>query len=168
MTWLDTAVMRAIDPSLQIGEKKGDHRQMLLSLLWITPGGKCVLRLTNFAKPIISLPAVSANDRARRYIVFDKCCKRIGVAPRKRNISLFNIRDNTKPEAASISEFLGRNAAFVSVLPFRAAILGGLARPNLNGANYRRLMMNSPPFAPCAAANATFVYFDGIGRADSI
>jgi hypothetical protein len=56
----------------------------------------------------------------------------------------------------------------VSVLPFRAAILGVLARPNLNGAHYHRLMMNSPPLAPRAAANAAFVYFDGMRRADGI
>ena len=54
------------------------------------------------------------------------------------------------------------------IFPLRATILGILARPNFNSANYRRLMMNSPSFTPRAPANATFVYLDGMRHSDSI
>jgi hypothetical protein len=78
------------------------------------------------------------------------------------------LRDNAKPEAPRISEFLSWDTAFVGILPFRASILSIFARPNFNSANYRRLMMNSPSFSPRAAANATFVYFDGMRRPNSV
>jgi hypothetical protein len=56
----------------------------------------------------------------------------------------------------------------VGVSPFRATILGILARPNFNSANHRRLMMNPPSFTTRAPANATFVHFDGMRRADGV
>src|SRR5881227_3865465 len=84
------------------------------------------------------------------------------------NIYLVGARDNAEPKTPRISKFLGRNAAFMGILPFRTAILGILAHPNLNSANNRCLMMNAPSFTPCAPANATFVYFDGMRGADGI
>ena len=84
------------------------------------------------------------------------------------NISLFDAGDNAEPKAPRISELFGRNAAFVGIFPFRATILGIFARPNLNGAHYRRLMMNSPSFTTRSAANATFVHFDGVRRSDGV
>jgi hypothetical protein len=160
MTRLDTTMMSAIDPSLQIGENKMDHWQVLFCLLWVTTEGKRVVPVAHCSKVGISLPAVSANNGASRYIVFDKCCERFGIATRKRNICLFDAGDYTEPKTPCVSEFLDRNAAFVGILPFRTAIFGILARPHLNGAYYRRLMMNSPSFTPRARANATFVNFD--------
>ena len=124
--------------------------------------------ITYFSQVVISMPAVSANDGALRYVVPDKCGERFGVAPRKRRVLLFDAGDNAEPEAASISEFLGRNAAFMGIIPFRTTILGILARPNLDGSNYRHLMMNSPSFTTRAPANATFVHFDGVRRADGV
>ena len=168
MTRFDAAVMSAFYPRLQIGEDKVDHRQVLFRLFWVTPEGKRIVSVTHLAKPVISLPAVSADDEACRYVVLDECDECFGGATRKRGIRPFDAGDNTEPEATSISEFLGRNAALVGIFPFRAAILGILARPNLNGTHYRRLMMNSPPFTPRAPANATFVYFDGMRRPDGI
>jgi hypothetical protein len=56
----------------------------------------------------------------------------------------------------------------MGILPFCAAILSILARPNLNSANYRRLMMNPPSFAPRAATNAALVNFYGMRGADGI
>jgi hypothetical protein len=56
----------------------------------------------------------------------------------------------------------------VTILPFHNAIFGVLARPNFDSPYYCRLMMNSTPFAMCAPANATFIYFDGMRRADGI
>ena len=113
-----------------------DHWQVLFRLLWIPPEGKRIMPVANAREIAISLPAVSANDGARRYIVLDECCECVRIATR--NISLFDARYNAKPEAPSISECFDRNAAFMSVLPFRAAILGVLARPNFDGAHYRR------------------------------
>jgi hypothetical protein len=168
MTRFDPAMMRAVDPRLQIGKDKMDHWQVLFSLLWVTPEGKRIVLVAHLAKAIITLPAVSADNGSRRHIVHDECGECFGIAARKRNICLFHARYNAEPEAAGISEFLSRNASFVGVFPFRATILGVLARPNLNGANYRRLMMDAPSFTPRAATNATFVYLDGMRRADSV
>src|ERR1019366_8564665 len=137
-------------------------------LLGIATELKCVVPVANLAKAAIPLPAVSADDGVSRYIVLDECGERIGVTTRKRNTGLFDAGDNTESEAPRISEFLGRKAAFVGILPFCAAILGILARPNLNGANHRRLMMNPPSFTPRAPANTTFIYFDWMWRADGI
>ena len=148
MTSFDAAVMSAIYPRFQVGKDKMDHRQMLLCLLWVTPEGERIVAITHLSKTVISLPTVSTNDGAYRYIVLDECGECFGIAARKRNIGLFDARDNAEPETPRISEFLGRYAAFVGVLPFRAAILGVLARPNLNGAHYRRLMMNSNATQP--------------------
>src|ERR1700736_5118244 len=136
MTGFDTTVMSAIDPRLQIGEDKMDHRQVFLRLFGITPECERIVFVANFAKAVIALPSVSTNDGASGYIVLDECCERFGVAARKRNINLFDAGDNTEPEAPCISEFLSRNAAFVGIFPFRATILGVLTRPHLDGANY--------------------------------
>ena len=138
-----------------------DHRQMLFRLLWIAPEGKRIVYVIHSSKVVISLPAVSANDRASCYIVFDECCECFRVATRKRNISLFDARDNAEPEAPRISEFLGRNAAYTT-LP------GILACPNFDRADNRRLVMSSPSFATRAPANTAFVYFDGMRRPDGI
>jgi hypothetical protein len=168
MTGLDTTMMRTINPRLQIGEDKMDHRQVLFRLLRIAAEGKRIVFVTHSSKVIISLPSVSANDGGRCYIVFDECCERIGIAARKGNICLFAARYDAEPKAPGVSKLLDRDAAFMGIFPFRTTILGILARPNLNGANYSRLMMSAPSFAPRATANAAFVYFDGMWRANGI
>jgi len=139
---------------------------MLLCLLRITPERERIMPIAHLAKAAVPLPTVSANGRAYRYIFLDECRKRIGIATRK--IRLSDTGDNAEPESSSISEFLDRNAAFMDILPFRTAILGILARPNLNSANHCRLMMNSPSFPTRSAANATFVNFDGMRGANGI
>jgi hypothetical protein len=161
-------MMGAIDPRLQIGEDKVDHRQVLLSLLGITPESERVVPIAHLAKTAVPLPSVSADNGAYRYVFRDECGERIGIATRKRIIRLFGAGDDAEPETPRIGEFLGRNAAFVGVLPLCGATLGILARTDLNGANNRRLMMNSPPFTPRAPANTTLVYFDGMRRSDCI
>src|SRR5438105_10598816 len=94
MTGLNPTVMGTIDPRLQIGEDKMDHRQMLLCLFRITSERKGVMLIAHPAKGAVSLPTVSANGRACRYVVLDKCDKRIGIATRKRIIRLFDSGHN--------------------------------------------------------------------------
>lgn len=161
-------MMCAIDPRLQIGEDKMDHRQMFLRLLRIAPKRERVMSIPNLAKAAIPLPAVSADGGACRYAILDEGRKRISIAAGKRIARLFDAGDNAEPETASISEFLDRNAAFMGILPFRTATLSILARPNLNSANYRRLMMNPSSFAPCSATNAALVNFNGMRGADGV
>src|ERR1700730_2615869 len=168
MARLYPSMMCAVDPCLQVGEDKMDHRQVLLCLLRIAPKGKRIVPISHSSNVIISLPSVSANDGGRCYIVFDECCERIGIAARKWNICLFAARNDAEPKAPGVSKLLDRDAAFMGIFPFRTTILGILARPNLNGANYSRLMMSAPSFAPRATANAAFVYFDGMWRANGI
>jgi hypothetical protein len=168
MMRLDPAVMGAIDPRLQIGEDKMDHRQVLLRLLRVTPEREGVMPVAHFAKVAVPLPAVSADNGACRYVFLDECGECIGIATRNRAIRLFGAGDDAESEAPRISEFLDRDAAFVGIFPLCGTTLGILALPDLNSANNRRLMMNSLPFTPRAPANATFVYFDGMRRADCI
>jgi hypothetical protein len=161
MTRLDPAVVSAINPCLQIGEDKMDHRQVFLRLLRISTEDKRAVLVTHFAKSIISLPAVSANNGASCYVVLDKCGERFSITTGKRNICPFGARDDAEPEAPRISEFLGRNAA-------RTTLPGILACPNFDRANNRRLVMSSPSFTTRAPTNAAFVYFDGMRRPDGI
>ncbi len=145
-----------------------DHRKVLLCLLRVATKRERIVPIAHSGNVIISLPTISTDNGAAHYIVIYKSGKRFDVAARKRNICLFNARDNSEPEAPRIGEFFGRNALFVGILPFRATIIGVLASPNFDSACYRRLMMNSPSFAPRATANAAFVYFDGMRRPDGI
>src|SRR5580704_215008 len=167
MMGLYPAVMSAIDPRLQIGKDKMDHRQMLLRLVGITPERERIMSVANLAKAV-SLPAVSANDGACRYVVLDECGKRIGVATRKRSIRQFGAGNDAEPETPGISEFLDRDAAFVGVPPFHGAILSVLAGPHLDSADHRCLMMDAPAFPARATANIAFVYLDGMRRADCV
>jgi hypothetical protein len=122
MTRFDPAVMGTIDPRLQVGEDKMDHRQVLFRLLRVSPERERVVPIANLAKTAVSLPTAGTDDRARRYGILDECGECFGVATRKRNIGLCGAGDNAEPEAARISQFLGRNAAFVGILPFRGAV----------------------------------------------
>ncbi len=168
MTRFDTSVVGAIDPCLQIGEDKMDHRQMLFRLFRVATEGELIVFITHSGKVVISLPAVSLDNGAWRHIVPDECGERFGVATGKRNVRLFGIGNNSEPEAPRIGEFFYRNALFVGILPFRATIIGVLARPHFDSANYCCLMVDPPSFAPRATANTAFVYFDGMRRPDSI
>jgi hypothetical protein len=80
MTRFDPSMVSAVNPCLQIGENKMDHRQVLFRLLWVAPKGKCIVPIAHCGKVAISIPSISANDRVRRYIVFDKCCERFGIS----------------------------------------------------------------------------------------
>ena len=168
MTRFDPAMVGAIDPRLQIGKDKMDHWQVLFRLLWVAAERENIVLITYPAKVIISLPAISADDRAVRHIFRDESSKRLNVATGGRSNYLFHAGNDAEPKAPSISEFLGRNATVMSIFPFHFAIIRILARPNFNSANYRCLMMNSSSFATRAPDNATFVYFDRVRRADSI
>jgi len=161
MTRFDSAVMGAIDPRLQIGEDKMDHRQVFFRLPRVAPEDKRTVLVPHGGKTVISLPAVSANDGAGRYIVINKYGECFSITTGKRNICPFDARDNAEPEAPRISEFLGRNAA-------RTTLPGILACPNFDRANNRRLVMSSPSFATRAPANAAFIYLDGMRRPDGI
>ncbi len=99
MTRLDTTVVSAIDPCLQIREDKMDHRQVFFRLFWVTAESKSIVLIANLTKPVISLPAISQNDRASRYIIFDECCECIGVATRKRSLYRLDAGNDAKPKS---------------------------------------------------------------------
>jgi hypothetical protein len=150
MIGLYSTVMRAIDPRLQIGEDKMDHGQVLLCLIRIATERKRAMSISDFIKSSITPPSVSANDRARRYGVFDESGKRIAIAPGN-----VRVGDNAEPEASSIGSS-----------PSRTAVLN--ARPNFNSANDSRLMVNATTFAARSAANVALVYFDRMRRANGV
>lgn len=166
MLRLDPSVVRAIDPRLQIRKDKMDHRQMLFYFLGVAPKRKRVVPVAHFAQVAIPAPAVGMDDRTSRYVLFDECRERVCVATGTNDLS--GTGDNAEAQTASIDKFLGGDAAFVSVLPFRAAILSILARSDFNSANDGRLMVDSSPFASGSSTNAAFVDLNGMGRTDGI
>jgi len=168
MTRLDTTVMSAIDPRLQIGEDKMDHRQVLLCLLWVAPKRKNIVPIAHSGKVIISLPAIRADNGSRGHVVTDESGKRFDVATRKRRLHLFDAGDDAEPKTPGISQFFDWDATFVGIPPFRAARLGVLSCPHLDRANYCRLMMGALTFPARAATYEAFVYLDGIRRPDGI
>jgi hypothetical protein len=168
MTGIDTAVMSAIDPCLQIGEDKMDHWQVLFCLLWIASERENIMFIANPTKVVISLPAVSANDGTRRHVLRYESGERLNVTAGERSNYLFHAGDDAEPKTPGISEFLDRNTAFVSIFPFRAASFGVLTGPHFDCSNYRCLMMGTPSFAPRAAPYKAFIYLDRMRRADSI
>jgi len=168
MTRFYPAVVSAIDPCLQIGEDKMDHRQVFLCLLRIAPERENIVLIIYPAKVIISLPTISANNGAGRHIFGDESGKCLDIAARKRSNCLFHARDDAEPKAPSISKFLDRNATFMRIPPLRAASFGVLTHPYLDGTNYRCLMMGAFSLAARSAPYKAFVYLDGIRCADGI
>jgi len=168
MSRLDPAMMGAIDPRLQIREDKVDHWQVLLCLLWVTPERERVVPVANSGKVVISLPAVSADNGSRRYIIAYESGKRLDVAARKRGLYLSDARDDAEPEPASVSQFLDRGAPFMVVPPLRAASFSVFTRPHLDSTDHCRLMMGALTFATRATAYKAFVYLDGMRRADGV
>jgi hypothetical protein len=168
MTRLDTTVVSAIDPRLQVREDKMDHRQMFLCFLRVAPKREYVVPIAPSGNVIISLPAVSADDGVLRHILRDERGKRLDIATRNRSLQLFDTGNDAEPKTPGISEFLDWNSSFVSIPPFRAARFGVLTRPYLNRANYRCLMMGASSFAPRPTAYKAFIYLDRMRRTDGI
>src|ERR1700675_4909803 len=168
MMRLNPAVMGAIDPCLQIGEDKMNHRQVLLRFLRVPTEREGVVFVANLSKIAVPMPSVRADGGPRRHIILDECSERIGVAARKMILHRSGARYDAETETASVSEYPDRDAAFVSVLPLSGQIIGILARPNLNSADHRCLMMNTLTFATRTAANIAFVNLDRMRHADGI
>jgi hypothetical protein len=150
MIRLDSTMMCAVDPRLQIGEDKMDHRQVFFRLIWIAAERQGAMPIADFIKGVITTPSVSANDGTGRYIVLHESGQSITIAPRN-----IGVRDNTKPETASV------------ISPTLSVVFIG-SRPNLDGANYGRLMVNSLSLAARPAANAALIYLDGVWQADRV
>jgi hypothetical protein len=142
---LDTAVMRSLDPSLQIAEYEMDHGQMRLSFVGVAAQRQRLMAVSHLWKAGVASPAISAEDRAARNVIFDKAGGRIGAA----------VGHDTKPQSPCI------DAALVFLAVIRA-------RPNLYSANYDRLVMSSATFATCLAADQAFINFDRMLAANGI
>ncbi len=166
MTRLNSAMMRSVDPCLQIRKDKVGHRQMLFRFLGVAAERKRAVRVAHLAQVAISAPAVSSDNRSSRDAVFDECGERFGVAPRTNGFAC--ARDNAEAQTAGINQFLGRDTAFVSGLPFSAAIFCVLACPDFNRANDRCLVVDASSLASRSSADATFVYLNGMGSSDSV
>ena len=143
MFGLDAAVMRALDPSLQVAEDEMDHRQMRLGLVRIA--AECQGLMAIVRQPRIAGPSVRADDRAGKDIVSHKRSERGGAA----------VGHDAKAQAPRIN----LPSVDLFVLPPSA---------NLNGSHDYRLVMNAAPLAARFAADKAFVNFDLMFIADSI
>src|SRR5271170_5527442 len=92
MLWLDTAMMRSSKPSFQVAENEMDHRQVGLGLVRVASERQGLMAVSHPGKAGIASPAIGAQDRTQRDVLFDKAGKRVG-AP---------IWHDTKPQPPSI------------------------------------------------------------------
>ena len=122
-----------------------DHRQMLFGFLRIAPKRERAMLVAHLVQVTISAPAVSADDRPRRYAILDECGERVGIAAGDNGSAC--LRDNAEAKAPSINKFCDWNSAFMSGFPFGATIFGVLARPDFNRADNRCLVMDASSFA---------------------
>jgi len=145
MFWLDAAVMRSLDPSFQIAENEMDHGQMRLGLVGIAAKRQHIMTISDLGKSRIACPSISAHDRAGRDVLFDKAAEGLG-AP---------VWHDAKPQPPRIN-----------ATPMLFAVI--LARPDLDGADDKSLMMNATPFAARFAPDKAFVNLDWMLTADCI
>jgi hypothetical protein len=143
--WLDATMMSSFDPSFQIAENKMDHRQVRLGLVGIATKRQEVMVVSHFRESRITDPSIGAHGSASGHVVFDKAGKHFS-AP---------VGDDAKSQPSRI------NAA-----PMLLAVV--LARPDLNGADDKSLMMNAASFPARFTADKTFVNFNRMLAADSI
>src|SRR5256885_7084409 len=58
MFWLDTAMMRALDPSLHIAEDEMDHGKVRLRLVWVASESQCFMAKSHFGNSIVTVPPI--------------------------------------------------------------------------------------------------------------
>jgi hypothetical protein len=145
MLGLYTAMMRSLNPSLQIAENEMDHGQMRLGFVGVAAERQRLMVVSHLGKAGVASRTIGAQDGAARNIVFDKAGKRIGAA----------VRYDTKPQSSRI------DAASVLL-----AVI--LTRPNLDSANHDGLMMRAATFTARLAADHAFVDLDGILTANGV
>ena len=121
--WLDTAMMRPFDPSLQIAEDEMNHGQVRLCLVGIAAKRQRVVMIPIRGQFRIAGPSVRPHCSANRNILFDEARQRVGAS----------VWHDTKSQPSSV------DAALV--------LLAVCSRPNLYRADNDRLVMNSAPFA---------------------
>ena len=145
MFWLNTAMMRSLNPSFQVAENEMDHGQVRLSLVRVSAERQRLMAVSRLGKSGIAGPSIRTQDRAKRYVLFDKAGKLCG-AP---------VGYDAKPQPSRI------DAASL----FFAVILTG---SNLDSADNDRLVMSSATFAARLAADHAFVDLDGMLTANGI
>jgi hypothetical protein len=145
MLWFNAAMMRSLDPGLQIAENEVDHRQMCLCLVRVPIESQCLMAISHLGKSWITNPSVGADDGIWRNVLFDEVGKHFG-AP---------IGHNAKPQAPSVD------------IP-RAHLAIILARTDFDGADHSGLVMRAAPFSTRLAPNIAFVYFYRIVASDGV
>jgi hypothetical protein len=142
---LDTAMMRSLDPSLQVAENEMDHGQVRLGFVGVAAKRQCLMMVSHIWKARVASPAICAQDGTERNVVCDKAGKHIGAA----------VGNDAKPQPSGI------DAASVFIAVIRA-------RSDLYGADDDGLVMSSATFAACLAADHAFVDLDGVLSADGV
>src|ERR1700677_364737 len=115
MFGLDTAVMRPLDPSSQIAENQMNHGQVRLCLARKPAERQRLMAISSLGKAGIAGPAIGAQRRAKRDVLFDKAGKRVGAT----------VGDNAKPQPSGID-----SASVFLALIFKGS---NLDTPNYNG-----------------------------------
>jgi hypothetical protein len=143
--WLDTTMMRALDPSLQIAEDEVNHWQMRFGLVWIAAERQHVVEVSGFGKSRIPRPSVCAHDRVGRDILFDKAVESLG-AP---------VGYDAKAQPSRID---APSVLLALVCP----------RPNLYSADDNSFVMRTATLPSRLAADQAFVNFDRMLAANGI
>ena len=81
MLWVNSPVMRSLDPSLHVTEDEMDHGQVRLRLVRVA-SERQRLMVVSIRQRRITSPSVRANDRAASDVVVDKRRERGGAAIR--------------------------------------------------------------------------------------
>lgn len=143
MFWLDTTMMRSLNPSFQVAENEMDHRQMRLCLVGIAAKGQRLMPV--LSQSGIACPSVRADNSPRRDVVPNKSGKRNSAT----------IWNHTKPQTPRID-----------FPPVRLAV--SLSRPNLNSADHYRLVVSAVSFSARLAANKAFINLNRILATDCV
>jgi hypothetical protein len=143
--WLNSAMMRSLNPSFQIAENEMDHGQVRFRLVGIAAERQRIMLISNIGKSGITGPCISAYQGAKRNVLFDKAGKYSSAA----------VWYDSKPQASS-----------VYTAPTRPTIM--LMQPDFYGADYGRFVVSTATFAARFAADITLINFDGMFTANRI
>src|SRR6266508_1266601 len=109
----DSPMMRAENPSFQVGENQVDHWQVPFRDVWIAVEHNRLVGIPQYVQHLVSWPSVSFDDCSRCHAVRNEGGKVFSCAT----------GDNAEPKSPSIDKPLERDAAFMRLPVSGSAIL---------------------------------------------
>src|ERR1700674_4148346 len=141
------SVMRPTQPCLEVREGDVDHRKVSIGSFRVSIKHQGLVRVAQFRQVIVALPAIGTHNGPIRHILLHKFREFLGSAA----------WHEAQPQSACVDHSL-------VFLAFDAGRTGAY----LYRSNDRRLMVDTMPFALCAATYKRFVYFDRMRISDSV